>query len=87
MQPCAKSRSTAYLSSCGFTPPPPIAWRNCWKYQQAMLMSPACWRNLIKPQLNRLFEVAKSKGICLAFHSCGAIRPIIADLVEMGRMS
>jgi hypothetical protein len=50
-------------------------------------MSPACWRNLIKPQLNRLFEVAKSKGICLAFHSCGAIRPIIADLVEMGRMS
>jgi len=51
--------------------------------QQAMLMSPACWRDLIKPQLSRVFEVAKSKGICLAFHSCGAIRPIVDDLVEM----
>jgi uroporphyrinogen decarboxylase len=28
--------------------------------------------------------VVKSKGLWVAYHSCGAIRPIIPDLIEMG---
>lgn len=52
--------------------------------QQAMIMSPACWRDMIRPHLARLFDVGKSNGLWVAYHSCGTIRPIIPDLIEMG---
>ena len=52
--------------------------------QQAMIMSPQCWRDLIRPQLARIIGAAKVKGLWTAYHSCGAIRPIIQDLIEIG---
>jgi uroporphyrinogen decarboxylase len=52
--------------------------------QQAMIMSPQCWRDLIRPQLARVLGAAQSKGIWTAYHSCGSIRPIIPDLIEIG---
>jgi uroporphyrinogen decarboxylase len=52
--------------------------------QSGMILSPESWRNLIKPQLKRLVDLAKSKNIYAAFHSCGSIRPIIGDLLEIG---
>ncbi|NLF01072.1 MAG: hypothetical protein GX601_08865 [Anaerolineales bacterium] len=52
--------------------------------QQAMMMSPRFWRQMIRPHLARIFEVGKAGGLWVAYHSCGAIRPIIPDLIEMG---
>jgi len=52
--------------------------------QLAMMMSPECWRERIGGRLARIFEVGKSRGLWVAYHSCGAIAPIIADLIEMG---
>ena len=52
--------------------------------QRSLLMSPATWRTMIKPHLARVFAVGKAHGLWVAFHCCGALRPIIADLVEMG---
>lgn len=52
--------------------------------QQAMIMSPQCWRDLIRPHLARILGAAKSKGMWTAYHSCGSIRPIIQDLIEIG---
>ncbi len=52
--------------------------------QSSMLISPASWRELIKPLLAEIFQLAKSHHLLLAFHSCGSIRPIIGDLVEIG---
>lgn len=52
--------------------------------QGAMIMSPECWRGIIKPHLAKIFDVGKSKKMWVAYHSCGAIRPIIPDLIEMG---
>jgi len=52
--------------------------------QQGMMMSPTCWRELIKPHLARVFAVGAAHGVWVAYHSCGAIRPIIPDLIEMG---
>jgi uroporphyrinogen decarboxylase len=52
--------------------------------QLAMIMSPQHWRDIIRPQLENIFKVGKSKGLWIAYHSCGAIRPIIPDLIEMG---
>jgi uroporphyrinogen decarboxylase len=52
--------------------------------QDGMILNPVSWREIIKPQLERVFNVAKKNGIYAAFHSCGGIRPIIGDLVEIG---
>jgi uroporphyrinogen decarboxylase len=49
-----------------------------------MMMSPATWRNLIKPHLARVFEVGKKRGLPVAYHCCGSLRPIIPDLIEIG---
>ena len=52
--------------------------------QQSMLMSPDTWRQIVKPFLKQNAEVGKKNGLYVAFHSCGAIRPIIRDLIEIG---
>jgi len=52
--------------------------------QQSMLMSPDTWRQMVKPFLKQNADVGKRHGVYVAFHSCGAIRPIIGDLIEIG---
>jgi uroporphyrinogen decarboxylase len=52
--------------------------------QDALMMSPEMWRDMIKPHLRRVFDVGKNAGLWVAYHCCGAHRPIISDLVEMG---
>jgi len=52
--------------------------------QQSLIMSPDCWRELIKPHLARIVQVGRSRGLWVAYHSCGAIHPIIPDLIEIG---
>ena len=52
--------------------------------QNALMMSPEMWREQIKPQLQRVFDVSKAAGLWHAHHCCGALRPIIPDLIEMG---
>lgn len=52
--------------------------------QQSMMMSPGSWRETIKPLLKQNADVGKRHGLYVAFHSCGAIRPIIGDLIEIG---
>lgn len=52
--------------------------------QQALIMSPDMWRNLIKPQLKRIADVGKAFGLPVAYHCCGALKPIIPDLIEIG---
>jgi len=52
--------------------------------QDSMIMSPEAWRDLIKPLLADIFRVGKSRGMWVAFHCCGAIGPIIPDLIEIG---
>ena len=65
----------------------PLDWLWCGDDvagQQAMVMSPAAWRDLIKPLLAEVFAAGKSRGLWVAHHCCGALRPIISDLVEIG---
>ena len=52
--------------------------------QTSLIISPESWRELIKPLLAEIFAVGKSHGLWVAFHSCGAVRPIIPDLIEIG---
>jgi uroporphyrinogen decarboxylase len=52
--------------------------------QSGLIMSPRSWRRLVRPHLARVFAVGTSRGLPVAYHCCGALRPIIGDLVEMG---
>jgi uroporphyrinogen decarboxylase len=52
--------------------------------QNGMVMSPDLWRERIKPALHQLVEVGKKHGVHYYQHSCGAIRPIIPDFIEIG---
>ncbi len=53
--------------------------------QEGPLFSPEIYRELIKPRQRRLIEAVKSEfDVKVLYHSCGAIRPFIDDLIEIG---
>lgn len=54
--------------------------------QQGMILSPVLWRRLFKPRMAQLIAAIKgaSPQMLVAYHSCGAIRSVIPDLIEIG---
>ncbi len=52
--------------------------------QRAMLIGPEAWRRFIRPHLARLFARARAAGKTTFLHSCGNVRPIVPDLVDLG---
>lgn len=52
--------------------------------QQAGLISPAMYRELIFPYTAELVERIKRAGKKVVMHSCGAVAPFIPALIEMG---
>lgn len=53
--------------------------------QDALLMSPQTYRTLVKPRHQRLFSYLKALApVKVFFHSDGAVRPLIGDLIEAG---
>ena len=61
----------------------------CWlgddfASQKAMLMSPDLWRKLIKPFLAEQVRRAREHGMFVLFHSCGAVRSVLGDLIDIG---
>jgi uroporphyrinogen decarboxylase len=59
-------------------------WWDDFASQQSLLISPKLWRQHIKPYLAEQFRVARENGMLVFFHSCGAVRPVLPDLIEMG---
>jgi uroporphyrinogen decarboxylase len=50
-----------------------------------LLISPNSYRKIVKPRHKKLFQFIKDRTSAkLFFHSCGAIRPLIPDLIEIG---
>jgi uroporphyrinogen decarboxylase len=52
--------------------------------QRAMLISPEHWRLFFRDCYARLVDEIHNQGMHAWFHSCGHIRPIIPDLVDIG---
>jgi uroporphyrinogen-III decarboxylase len=53
-------------------------------YRRAMLFSPALWRRMFKPQVQRLCEEFHRRGLPVIYHGCGNALPIFEDLIECG---
>lgn len=53
--------------------------------QFRMLISPAMYRRIVKPRHKQLFDFIHARTQAkIFFHSCGAIRPVIGDLIDAG---
>jgi uroporphyrinogen decarboxylase len=54
--------------------------------QQGLLISPRMYRRFVKPRHRELLASIKKAAphVKIVFHSCGAIRPLIPDLIEVG---
>ncbi len=52
--------------------------------QERMMMRPQQWREIIGPVLAKVIEVGRKNRMWVAHHCCGATRPVIPDLIEMG---
>lgn len=54
--------------------------------QNGMMISPKMWREIFKPRYKEVFDELKKTNpdIIIAYHSCGSIRPIITDMIEIG---
>ncbi len=55
-----------------------------WGTQDRLLVSPAMFRRLFKPVFKRLCGAAHSRGLAVWFHSCGYVRDVIEDWIEVG---
>ncbi len=55
-----------------------------WGTQNNLLISPKQWRAIYKPRYKRLFDAAHARGLKFFLHSCGHIRAILPDLIEIG---
>jgi uroporphyrinogen decarboxylase len=52
--------------------------------QTGLMISPTMFREFIAPSLRRFIAQAKEYGQWVMYHTCGAVRPLIPDFIEMG---
>jgi uroporphyrinogen decarboxylase len=54
--------------------------------QDRLLISPKTYREILKPRHKEIFQAIKKAAphVKIHFHTCGAIRPLIPDLIEIG---
>jgi len=61
-----------------------IAVSDDYGTQKAMLISPDAWRRFVKPRLADILAKAGAAGRTAFLHSCGNVRPIVPDLIDLG---
>ena len=61
-----------------------IATGEDWGTQDRLLVSPPMFRKIFKPVYARLCGAAHSRGLSVRLHSCGYVRDIIEDWIEVG---
>jgi len=55
-----------------------------WGQQRGLIMGPKLWREFIKPRLKLLYARASKNGKYVIQHSCGDIRELLPDLIDIG---
>jgi len=52
--------------------------------QNGLMMSRRLWKKFFAPHLERFWRLAKSYDLKVQLHSCGSVRELIPDFIEMG---
>jgi hypothetical protein len=55
-----------------------------WGSKHAMFMSPATWREIIKPYYFKMYNYAHDNGVLIMHHADSFLEPIVEDMVELG---
>lgn len=55
-----------------------------WGSQSGLIMGPGLWREFIKPITAKMYGRVRDAGKYVAIHSCGDVKMILPDLVEIG---
>jgi uroporphyrinogen decarboxylase len=63
-----------------------VCWAEDFGYQQNLLIPPRLYREYFKPHHEALVKMIKRKAphVYFQFHSCGAIRALIPDFIDVG---
>ena len=61
-----------------------IAFHDDWGNNQNMFFSMDMWREFIKPCIKKVVDCTHELGMIFEMHSCGYIKPTVAELVEIG---
>jgi uroporphyrinogen decarboxylase len=61
-----------------------ITWPDDMGYKGKPFFSPAMYRQILKPVHARAAAWAKAKGVKVELHSCGDVRMLLDDLLEVG---
>jgi uroporphyrinogen decarboxylase len=61
-----------------------VSWPDDMGYKGHQFFSVQMYRDLLKPVHARAIEWAHAKGIYAHLHSCGDVRPLVPELVEIG---
>jgi len=61
-----------------------IRWPDDMGYKQSQFFSVDMYRELLKPVHKRAVDWAHAKGIKAQLHSCGDIRPLVPELIDIG---
>lgn len=82
-----ESVATAYELMLTSLPAPPdiVLYGDDYGYQDGMFLSDQDFRTFVRPRLRTLFSrIRRRTPAAICFHCCGAIRPIVADLADLG---
>ncbi len=55
-----------------------------WGTQDRLMVSPAMWRAIFKPEFQALAGRAHEHGLFVLMHSCGKMTDVIGDMIECG---
>lgn len=55
-----------------------------WGSQSGLIMGPSLWREFIKPVIAKMYGRVRAAGKYVAIHSCGDVKAILPDLVDVG---
>lgn len=61
-----------------------IMFGDDWGSQRGLIMGRELWCEFIKPQMKKMYALAKEHGKFVFQHSCGYIEDIFPDLIEIG---
>jgi len=61
-----------------------IRFGDDWGQQHGLIMGPHHWRRYFKPRLAKIYAEVKKYNKFVAIHSCGDIKEILPDLIEIG---
>lgn len=61
-----------------------IRWPDDMGYKFKQFFSVGMYRDMLKPVHKRACDWAKARGLKVAMHSCGDIRPFVPELIDIG---